>query len=626
MKRLLAPAALLVLISWAGLAAAQGPAKVPQRSDIDPRYKWKLEDMYPTDDAWQADFKRLEEMIPRSAAFKGKVGESAASLLAALQLRDSLGLVGSRLGSYASMRRDQDTRVPKYQGMSDRMMGLNARLRAAGAFFEPEVVAIEPARLEQFLKDPSVPGLAVYRHELDDIQRTRAHVLPKEEEELLARSSEMASASGAIFSAFNNADLRFGTIKDETGADMELTKGRFARCLESPDRRVRRDAFWAMNSAYARFNNTLGACMNANVKRDLFYSRARKYGSALEGSLDPSNIPVSVYQNLVKTVNANLAPLHRYAALRKKWMGLDTLKVYDLYTPLVPAAKVDVPFELAKKEVVAGLKPLGDTYLAQFQKGLESGWIDVYETQGKTSGAYSGGTPTVHPYVLLNYSNTLEDEFTLAHEMGHSMHSFFTWKTQPPVYAGYSLFVAEVASTGNEALLINYLLKQPLDKQRRMFLLNHYLEQIRTTFYRQTLFAEFEMRTHEMAEAGQPLTAEAMNKLYRELFQRYYGPDLDLDSLADYEWSRVPHFYRSFYVYQYATSYAAATALSQKILNEGQPAVDRYLAFLKAGNSAYPIDVLKTAGVDMTTPAPIEATCQKFSELLDEMEKLWESK
>ena len=407
---------------------------------------------------------------------------------------------------------------------------------------------------------------------------------------------------------------------------MEITKGRFSRCMESPDRRVRRDAFCAMNGTYGSYNNTLGATMNANVKKNIFFARARKYDGSLQAAVDGSNIPVSVYQNLVKAVNANLAPLHRYAALRKKWMKLDTLKVYDLYTPLVPAAKADVPFEQAKQEVLAGLAPLGKDYLAQFARGLESGWIDVYETQGKTSGAYSGGTSTVHPYVLLNYSNTLEDEFTLAHEMGHSMHSYYTWKTQPPVYAGYSLFVAEVASTSNEALLINHLLRQKPDRQQRLFLLNHYLEQIRTTFFRQTLFAEFEMRTHQMAEAGQPLTAEAMDGLYRELFQRYYGPDLSLDSLADYEWSRVPHFYRSFYVYQYATSYAAATALSQKILAEGQPAVDRYLGFLKAGNSEYPIDVLKKAGVDMTTPAPIEATVAKFSQLLDEMERLWDSK
>jgi oligoendopeptidase F len=625
MKRILLSAVLLGFLAH-GVAAAQSGAKIPQRADIDSKFKWKLEDMYPTDGAWEADFKRLEAMIPRAAAFKGKLGESAASLLAALQLQDSLGQLAGRLGSYASMRRDQDNRVPTYLGMVDRMQGLGSRLRTATAFEDPEILAIEPAKLELFLNDPSAPGLSVYRHQLDDIQRTRAHTLPEDQEKLLAQAGEMAAAPGTIFGAFNNADLRYGTIKDEQGQPLELTKGRFSRCLESPDRRVRRDAFWAVNSAYARFNNTLGASMNANVKRDVFFSRARRYGSSLEASVDRSNIPVSVYQNLVRTVNANLAPLHRYAALRKKWMKLDTLKVYDLYTPLVPAAKVDVPFEQAKKEVLAGLKPLGGAYLAEFQKGLESGWIDVYETQGKTSGAYSGGTPTVHPYVLLNYSNTLEDEFTLAHEMGHSMHSNFTWKTQPPAYAGYSLFVAEVASTGNEALLINHLLNQKPDRQQRLFLLNHYLEQIRTTFFRQTLFAEFEMRTHQMAEAGQPLTAEAMNGLYRELFQRYYGPDLSLDSLADYEWSRVPHFYRSFYVYQYATSYAAATALSQKILTEGQPAVDRYMSFLKAGSSEYPIDVLKKAGVDMTTPAPIEATVAKFSQLLDEMEKLWESR
>ncbi|MBI5837576.1 MAG: oligoendopeptidase F [Candidatus Eisenbacteria bacterium] len=625
MKRILVSAVLLAVLLPL-LAAAQGASKVPMRSEIDPAHKWHLEDIYPNDEAWDAGFRQLEAMLPRVAALKGTLGTSGASLLAGLRMQDSLGILGSRLGVYASMRRDEDTRVPKYQGMGDRMSGLGSKLRAATAYMDPEILAVEPARLEQFLSDPSATNLAVYRQKLADLERTRGHTLSEDLERLLAQAGEMSGASGQIFGAFNDADLKYGSIKDASGKEVDVTKGRFLGFLESPDRRVRRDAFRAVNGTYASFNNTLGACMNANVKRDIFYSRARKYGSALEASVDRGNIPVAVYQNLVRTVNANLAPLHRYAALRKKWMHLDTLNVYDLYTPLVPAAKVDVPFARAREEVLAGLKPLGEQYLADFRKGLDSGWIDVYENQGKRSGAYSSGTPTVHPYVLLNYNNTLEDEFTLAHEMGHSMHSYYTWKTQPFAYSGYSLFVAEVASTGNEAILINYLLKQPMDRQQRLFLLNHYLEQIRTTFYRQTLFAEFEMRTHEMSEAGKPLTAEAMNKLYRELFQRYYGPDLHLDPLADYEWSRIPHFYRSFYVYQYATSYAAATALSEKVLNEGQPAVDRYLGFLKAGSSEYPIEVLRKAGVDMTTPAPIEATCRLFDRLLTEMEQLWDQK
>jgi oligoendopeptidase F len=545
-------------------------------------------------------------------------------LLAALKALDEINNVAENLTVYANMRRDEDNRVSVYQGQVDRITSLNARIGEATAYFTPEVLAIPAAKMTSFYK--AAPGLGVYRHDLEDIQRLRAHTLTAAEEKLLASARDFSGASGAIFTAFNNADLRYGTIRDAKGQEIELTKAVYQRSLESPDRRVRHDAFVGLHGAYGRYNNTLGAMMNGNVKSDEFFARSRRYGSAVEGSLDANNIPVSVYQNLVNTVDAHLEPLHRYASLRKKWMNLDTLHVYDLYAPLVPDARMEVSFEQARENVLAGLKPMGEEYLGVFRKGLDGGWIDVFETEGKTSGAYNWGSYTSHPYVLMNWSNTLEDEFTLAHEMGHALHSYFTHKNQPYVYGSYATFVAEVASTTNEATLINYLLSQNITKEQRLYLLNFLLEQIRTTFFRQTLFAEFELRTHELVEKGEPLTAEAMNQLYRDLYQKYYGPDLAVDANAEYEWSRIPHFYRSFYVYQYATSYAAATALSKKILTEGAPEVDRYLSFLKSGSSDYPIEVLKKAGVDMRTPEPIEATIARFDEVLNEMEKLHDSK
>ncbi|HTK31096.1 MAG TPA: oligoendopeptidase F [Candidatus Saccharimonadaceae bacterium] len=620
MRRLALAALLLAASALAVTGAQAADTHLKQRSEIDAKYKWRLEDIYPTNEAWDAAFKREAELIPKLAAYKGKLATSGATLLACLKDQDEVGELSNKLFVYASMRRDEDNRVPIYQGQVDRITSQNSRLGEALAYFNPEMLAIPNAKLEAFYK--STPGLRLYRHHLDDLLRTRAHVLSEKEEKLLAAAGDFSGSAGAIFTAFNNADLRYGTIKDETGKSIELTKGGFGRALQSPDRRFRRDAFRAFNSAYGKFNNTLGAVMNANVKSDEFYARSRKYDSAVAASLDGPNIPVSVYRNLVSTVNAHLESLHRYAALRKKWMKLDTLRVYDLYAPLVPEARIDVPYETARQNVLNGLAPLGDEYLSAFRKGLDSGWIDVYETEGKTSGAYNWGSYTTHPYVLLNWSNTLEDEFTLAHEMGHAMHSYFANGNQPYVYGNYATFVAEVASTTNEATLVNYLLKQNLTKAQRLYLLNYLLEQIRTTMFRQTLFAEFELKTHELAEKGEPLTAEAMNAAYQELMQRYYGPDLVLDPEEQFEWSRVPHFYNSFYVYQYATSYCAATALSKKILTEGTPAVTRYLSFLKSGNSDYPIEVLKKAGVDMNSPAPVEAAIARFDEVLGEMEKL----
>jgi oligoendopeptidase F len=602
-------------------SALAEPSKIPQRSDIDAGDKWRLEDIYPTNAAWDADYGKVEGLIPTLVAFHGTLGASGDRLLAALETHDAINMILSALITYAGMRRDEDNRVALYQGMVDRATALSTKVREAGSWIGPEVLALDPEIIQGFLA--TTPGLEIYRHALDDVQRMRAHTLTEREERLLASTGDFADSPSQIFTAFSNADLKYGSILGEDGREMVLTKGRVARALESNDRRVRRDAFERFGQAYAGFNNTLGAAMNANVKTDVFFARTRKYSSALEASLDADHIPTSVYGNLVRTVRDHLGSLHRYTTLRKRWMRLETLEAYDLYAPLVPEERMDVPYGQAKKNVLEGLRPLGSEYLDLLRAGLEAGWIDVYESEGKTSGAYNWGPYTTHPYVLLNYSSTLHDEFTLAHELGHAMHSHFTHTHQPFTYGSYSLFVAEVASTTNEALLITHLLAQPMAKPQRLYMLNTLLEQIRTTLFRQTLFAEFELRTHALAEAGEPLTAEVMNGFYRELYQAYYGPDLHLGAEADVEWSRVPHFYNSFYVYQYATSYAAATLMAEKLLTEGPPMVERYLTFLKSGSSAYPIELLRRAGVDMTTPQPIAATIARFDRVLDEMEQLW---
>ncbi len=603
-------------------AALADPSKIPQRADIAAHHKWRLEDIYPTHAAWEEDFRRVEDRVPELAAFHGRLATSGATLLAALETWDGIGRILGALVTYAGMRRDEDNRVALHQGMVDRVTALATKVREAGAWLSPGILAIPPATLEDFMA--ATPGLALYRHRLEDVQRMRAHTLTEPEEKLLAAVGDFADAPGQIYTAFANADLKFGAILDEEGRTMMLTRGRYARALESSDRRVRRDAFEAFSRAFAGFNNTLGATMNANVRTDVFHARARRYGSALEASLDANNIPVSVYTNLVDTVNANLASLHRYATLRRRWMGLETLHVWDLYAPLVPDAKLDVPYEEAKRSILAGLVPLGEEYVGILRAGFEDGWVDVYESEGKTAGAYNWGPYSAHPFVLMNYSNTLNDEFTLAHEMGHAMHSHFTHTHQPYAYGDYALFVAEVASTTNEALLIEHRLAQPLAKPQRLYLLNHLLEQIRTTFFRQTLFAEFELRTHARVEAGEPLTAEAMNGIYRDLYQKYYGPALVLDAESAVEWSRVPHFYNSFYVYQYATSYAAATLMAERLRTGGPDVVARYLAFLKSGSSDYPIALLAKAGVDMTSPQPMQATVARFDQVLDELEALWE--
>ncbi|MGB4703072.1 MAG: oligoendopeptidase F, partial [Syntrophomonadaceae bacterium] len=466
------------------------------------------------------------------------------------------------------------------------------------------------------------PELAVYAHYFDELFRQKEHILGEKEERLLAMSADLSSASNNIFTMLNNADIKFPTIRDENGQEVELTKGRYGRFMESRDRRVRKEAYEGLYSSYKGLINTLAATLSSSIKRDIFYARARNYPSALHAALDQDNVPVEVYNQLIASVNNHLDSMYRYMKIRKKLLQVDPMYMYDIYVPLVADFDMKVTYEEAKEITLQGLKPLGEEYLSVLRQGYQGRWIDVYENQGKTSGAYSWGTYDTHPYVLMNYDDKLDDLFTLAHEMGHSLHSYYSNLAQPYIYSQYSIFVAEVASTVNESLLIDYLLKNTDNPQEKMYLLNHYLEQFRGTVYRQTMFAEFEKITHERVEAGDALTPENLGELYLELNKKYYGPEVEMDDNICAEWARIPHFYSAFYVYKYATGFSAATAIKQSILEEGQPAVDRYLDFLKSGSSDYPINLLKKAGVDLTTPEPVEKALTYFSKLLDEFEKL----
>ena len=593
-----------------------------KRHEVPKEYTWDLESVYATDDEWEQDFQKVTDMIPRLASFQGKLGESGQRLLEALQTRDEVYMVLERLASYAQMRSDQDQANSKYQALDDRATTLWAKVAAAGAYMTPEILAISEEQLEQFMA--SEPGLQLYRHELDDLRREKEHVRSPEVENLLAQVSEVGSAPSTIFSMLENADLKFPKVKDEQGREVELTEGRFIRFLQSPNRSVREGAFKALYATYGKFRNTLAATYGASVKKDIFYARARNYPSARAMALSASNIPESVYDNLVEVVHQNMPTLHRYVQLRKRLLGLDELHMYDLYVPVVPDVDKKIPYQEAVETVLNALAPLGEEYVAIAREGLTTArWVDIYENEGKRSGAYSGGAYTTHPFILLNYQDNLNSMFTLAHELGHSMHSYFSRKNQPFVYGNYTIFVAEVASTFNEALLTHYLLQTTSDEKLRMYLVNHELEKFRTTLYRQTMFAEFEHLAHVRAEEGQALTQDWLCKTYYELNQQYYGTEgVVVDQEIEMEWGRIPHFYTPFYVYQYATGLSAAVALSQQVLTEGKPAVDRYLGFLKKGGSDYSINLLKGAGVDMTSPEPVQQALQVFARYLDQMEQM----
>lgn len=594
--------------------------KLPSRSEIKVEDTWKLEDIFASDDAWEKEFEEVKALIPQMEKFKGQLGESAQTLYDALQEQDELTMRVSKLYTYAHMRYDQDTTNSFYQGLNDRIKTLYTQIASALSYVTPEILSIEESKIKKYMAEHK--ELKLYAHALDEITRERPHILSESEEALLAQASEVLGSSSNTFGMLNNADLEFPSIKDENGEEVEITHGRYIRFLESSDRRVREEAFKAVYETYGKFKNTFASTLSGTVKKDNFSARVRHYNSARHSALSTNNIPEEVYDNLVKTVNDNLHLLHRYIDLRKKVLGIEELHMYDLYTPLVKDVKMEVTYEEAKDYILKGLKPLGEDYLNVLKEGFENRWVDVHENKGKRSGAYSSGTYGTNPYILMNWQDNVNNLFTLAHEFGHSVHSYYTRKTQPYPYGDYSIFVAEVASTCNEALLNDYLLKTIDDEKQRLYLLNHYLEGFRGTVFRQTMFAEFEHDVHVRAQNGEPLTPELLTKLYYDLNKKYFGDNLVIDEEIGLEWARIPHFYYNYYVYQYATGFSAAAALSKQILEEGNAAVERYVGFLKSGSSDYPIEVLKKAGVDMTTSQPIEEALAVFEEKLTEMERL----
>lgn len=591
------------------------------RQQVPVEETWSLETIYADDQAWEQDFEALKANVPALMEYKGKLGDSADTLYAALSLRDELSRQLHKLYTYAHMRYDEDTANSHYQALNDRAGTLAAQISAQLAFMTPELLAIEESRIEAFMNEHD--ELRVYRHAFDELAQERPHVLTEAEEALLAQAGDVLGQSSSTFGMLNNADLKFPKVKNEAGEDVELTHGRYITFLESSHRDVRETAFKAMYGTYKDYLNTFASTLSGSVKKDNFYATVRKFKNARQAALHHNAIPESVYDGLVEAVNERLDLLHRYVALRKRALGVDALHMYDLYTPLVKDVEMKISYEEAKRLMVDGLAPLGDEYVQIVKDGLDSRWVDVRETRGKRSGAYSSGAYDTQPFILMNWQDNVNNLFTLVHEFGHSVHSHYTRATQPYPYGDYSIFVAEVASTTNEALLNDYLLKTRTDKAERLYLLNNQLETFRGTLFRQTMFAEFEHMIHRAAQDGISLTPEYLNETYLELNKRYFGDEIVIDEEIAYEWARIPHFYYNYYVYQYATGISASAALSQQIMEEGEPAVRRYIdQFLKAGSSDYPIEVLKAAGVDMTTKAPVLAALDQFESVLDEMESL----
>lgn len=594
--------------------------KLPAREEIAEADKWALEDLFATDADWEKAVQMLEEQFAQLKSFEGKVSASADALYAYLTLADETENLFEKVLVYSNEKMHQDMGDFVYQGYAARAQAAAAKLSAAEAFFEPELLAMEESRLQGFFEEE--PKLEKYRTLTDRILRRKAHTLSAAEEEILAKTYEMATAPDDIFSLFNDADAKFGTIRDEDGKEVELTHGRFGSFMESSDRRVRKDAFTALYQTYDQFKNTLAATFGANVKKAKFYADVRKYPSSLAAALAPGNIPTEVYDNLIETVHRFLPAMYRYVSMRKRVLGVDELHMYDVYVPLVEDQTRKIPFAEAKEIVKRGLAPMGEEYVSHLQEGFDQRWIDVYENRGKRSGAYSWGAYGTHPYVLLNYQGKLDDVFTLAHEMGHALHSWYSNANQPYVYSGYLIFVAEVASTCNESLLMQYLLKESKDKNKKAYLLNHFIDQFKGTLFRQTMFAEFEKITHEMYAKGESLTAESLCRVYMDLNRKYFGDEMVSDPQIALEWARIPHFYTEFYVYQYATGFSCAIALSKRILEMGEAGVADYMKFLKGGCSKDPIELLKMAGVDISTPKPVEDALHLFEELVSELEEL----
>ena len=593
--------------------------RIRKRSEIPVEDTWATEDLYASDALWEQELATLAEDQAFLASFAGKLGASAQNLYAYMQRTEQVNAKGELLANYCMRKADEDTRNATYQAMTGKFMSVVVALSAATSFETPEIMAISDETLENFYKE--LPELERYRRYLTDLRRLKDHVLSAAEEKLLAAAGELSQSPDTIYGMFADADITFPDAEDSNGGKHPVSQGTFVQCEESADRVLRKSAYESLYHSFAKFKNTAAAILNAQNKQLKFFAEARKYENAFEASLSRTNVPTSVYLNLIEAVHKHMDKMHRYVRLRKKVLGVQELHFYDVYTPLLADVDKHIPYNEAKQTIYDALAPLGESYRAILKEGFESRWIDVYQNEGKRSGAYSAGA-AVHPFVLMNYTGTLDSQFTLAHEMGHALHSYHSNKYQNPIDSDYVIFVAEVASTCNEALLMEYLLGKTTDKKERAYLINHFLDQFKGTLYRQTMFAEFELIIGRMVAEGKTLTADVLCSEYKKLNELYYGPDMVVDDEIAMEWARIPHFYYNYYVFQYATGYSAAIALSRKILNEGQSAVSDYIRFLSGGCSKSPIDLLKDAGVDMTSPAPVEAALELFGRLLDEMEAL----
>lgn len=590
-----------------------------KRSEVEIKDTWKLEDMVASDSQWEQLFEEASSRVKQYADYKGRLDESADTLYACLKFDDEISRETELLYVYSRMRSDQDTADQKYQDMFSRAQSLSYRASEHSSYIVPEILAMPKETLDAYMKADN--GISHFKRALEMVLNKREHTLSGEMEELLAQSYDATQGASQIFTMFNNADVKFPVITGENGEAVQITHGNYISLMENQDRRIRKDAFEGLYSVYEQFSNTLAAAFSSNVKQAVFYAKAKKYASSREYYLADNEVPELVYDNLVKAVRENIVKLHEYTRVRKDVLGVDELHMYDLYVPMVAAADRRYTYEEAKSIVLEGLAPLGEEYLSLLKQGFDSRWIDVYENEGKRSGAYSWGTYGSHPYVLLNFHGTLNDVFTLAHEMGHSIHTWYSDRNQPFTYAGYKIFVAEVASTCNEALLIRHLLKKAGSREEKAYLLNHFLESFRGTLFRQTMFAEFEDMAHKKAARGESLTAESLCSIYRQLNADYFGPAMTVDRQIDYEWERIPHFYTPFYVYQYATGFSAAVAISSRIMSGEPGALEGYKKFLSGGCSMKPIDLLKLCGVDMSTTRPVDEALGFFGELIEEFKK-----
>lgn len=593
--------------------------ELPQRDAVKKENKWRVEDLFGSDSDWESALDEVLKKIDEYGAFRGTLCDKPGGTLEFFKFNDETELLLERVYCYASMRLHEDMANAKYQGFFGRAQNAYLKLCDEASFVDPELLALSDEQMSAFM---AYPGMEPYKKYLNDLSLRRPHTLSKKEEALLSSAGKMAQSPSEIFSMFNNADIDFPFVRDENGDDVKLSHGTYTKLLESRDRRVRKDAFKAMYETYGRSKNTIAAVFNANLKQASFFAKARNYPSARGMYMSENHIPEKVYDNLIDVVHENIGLMHRYVKLRKRALGLDELHMYDLYVPMTGDFERTYTFSEAKEIACDALRPLGDDYVKLLRNGMNGGWIDVYENRGKRSGAYSTSVYGTHPFVLMNFNGTLNDVFTLVHEMGHSLHSHYSNENQPYSLSGYRIFVAEVASTCNESLLINYLLKKCRDDTERIFLLNRFLENFKGTLYRQTMFAEFEKKTHEMIAEGNVLTADSLCEIYYGLNRFYFGDGMSVDRDIEFEWARIPHFYTPFYVYQYATGMSASIAISKRILNEGDPAVRDYKKFLKSGGSADPIDLLRIAGVDMESPEPVREAMGMFGDLLDEMEGL----